>query len=81
MKTTVELPEELLREAMRLSGLPTKRAAILAALEEFVRRRRRQKLLSMLGRTEIALTQDELERMRQGDGDGEGRPKLAAPPR
>ncbi len=71
MKTTVDLPEDLLEEARRLSGLPTKRAVLLTALAEFVHRHRKKQLLEMLGRTDIALTQSDLERLRGDDEDHE----------
>ena len=67
MKTTLDLPEELLEEARRLSGLRTKRAVVLAALEEFIRRRRKEQLLDMLGRTEVGITHAEVEELRGDD--------------
>ncbi|MEV0332017.1 type II toxin-antitoxin system VapB family antitoxin [Nocardia sp. NPDC050717] len=36
MATTVEIPDELLAEALRLTGLPTKKAVINLAMSELV---------------------------------------------
>ena len=38
LKTTIDIPEETLRDAVRYAKVKTKRAAILAALEDFNRR-------------------------------------------
>jgi len=39
MKTTIDIPAGELRDAMRFTGAETRRAAILAALADFNRRR------------------------------------------
>ena len=65
MRTTLDLDEELLREAGRLSGATTKRALIEEALAEFVRARNADKLRQMIGTYELNLTAQELKRMRR----------------
>ncbi|MFT4176404.1 MAG: type II toxin-antitoxin system VapB family antitoxin [Luteolibacter sp.] len=40
MKTTVDIPEKVLADAMRFSKAKTKREAILTAMEEYNRRQR-----------------------------------------
>jgi Arc/MetJ family transcription regulator len=40
MKTTIDIPESELKDAMRFTGAKTKRAAVLEALSDFNRRRR-----------------------------------------
>jgi Arc/MetJ family transcription regulator len=37
MRTNIELDDALIAEAMELSGLPTKKAAVAQALRDFVR--------------------------------------------
>jgi len=64
MRSTIDLPDELLEEARRLSGLRTKRAVVIAALEEFIRQRRLARLRRRLGRTELQITLEELEQLR-----------------
>jgi hypothetical protein len=67
MRSTVDLPDELIEQARALSGIATKRDVIVAALEEFVRRRRVERLRSRLGTMRLDLTQDDLRRMRVED--------------
>jgi Arc/MetJ family transcription regulator len=50
MRTNVEIDEELMREALRLSGLKTKRAVIDAALRMFVRVQRQADILDLAGK-------------------------------
>lgn len=40
MKTTIDIPDAALADAMRFTGAKTKREAVVKALEEFNRRRR-----------------------------------------
>ena len=40
MKTTIDIPESELKDAMRFTGAKTKRAAVVEALSDFNRRRR-----------------------------------------
>jgi hypothetical protein len=65
MKTTVDIPEKELREAMRHAGAKTKREAVVTAIREYNRRRRLQGVLSRFGTFQEFMTQDELRRMRE----------------
>ena len=64
MKTTVDIPDEVLKEAMRHSKASTKRDASVGALEEYNRRKRMAALTRHLGTFEHFMTLDELMRMR-----------------
>ena len=65
MKTTVDIPENELREAMSYTGAKTKREAVVIALSEFNRRRRLQKLVESFGTLDEFMTQEELRRIRE----------------
>ena len=52
MRTNIVIDDQLLAEAQRLSGAPTKRATVEFALQELVRRRARRKVLDLQGRVE-----------------------------
>ena len=65
MKTTLDIPEEEMREAIRHTGAKTKREAVVTALAEFNRRRRLQKLVEKFGTLDDFMTQEELRRMRE----------------
>ena len=45
MKTTVDIPEKELKDAMRFARAKTKREAVVAALQEFNRRHRMAELV------------------------------------
>jgi len=49
MATNLALDPALLQRAFELSGLPTKKAAVSLALEEFIRRHEQRGLLELFG--------------------------------
>jgi len=64
MKTTVDIPEKELEEALRHTGAKTKREAVVIALSELNRRRRLQKLVERFGTLDDFMSQEDLRRMR-----------------
>lgn len=60
MKTTIDIPESELKEAMDYLGAATKKDAVVAALREFNRRHRSATLLAFSGTCEFD-TNDEIE--------------------
>jgi Arc/MetJ family transcription regulator len=67
MKTTVDIPEKVLKEAMRFSKAGTKREAVLAALEDYNRRHRMAKLVRFLGKSDGFYSDEELQSLRKMD--------------
>jgi Arc/MetJ family transcription regulator len=53
MRTNIEIDDELIEEAQRLSGLKTKRAVIDAALRMFVRVQHQKDVLQLAGKVEF----------------------------
>ncbi|MEW6357315.1 MAG: type II toxin-antitoxin system VapB family antitoxin [Planctomycetota bacterium] len=53
MRTTLDIPEALVDEAMKLSHQRTKTAVIITALEEFVRRSKIRGLKKFRGRLNL----------------------------
>jgi hypothetical protein len=49
MKTTIDIPDEVLRDAMRFTRATTKREAVVTILEAFNRRRRMAELVKYAG--------------------------------
>ena len=49
MKTTIDIPENELKDAMRFTNAKTKREAVVRVLEEFNRRRRMAELIRYSG--------------------------------
>lgn len=53
MRTTINLPDDLLTEAIKLSKEKTRTATIIAALREYIRARRVERLIARRGRLEF----------------------------
>jgi len=70
MRTTVDLPEELMSDLMALSKTRKKKDAVRVALEEFVRRKKVEKLLALPGKIDISDVTVELERMELDESNG-----------
>ena len=60
MKTTIDIPDAALADAMRFTGAKTKREAVVKALEEFNRQQRVKDLIASFGTLDFA-TNDEIE--------------------
>lgn len=55
MRTTLDLPEELLEEAKRLLGFKSKTDTIIISLQELIRRKRIEELKKMAGKVELTI--------------------------
>jgi len=64
MKSTFDIPSGLLSEAMRLAGVKTKRAAVLAALDDYSKRGRMRELAMRLGNSETFMSSSDLQALR-----------------
>ena len=74
MKTTIDIPEDELSDAMRFTRAKTKREAVVTALADFNRRQRMAELVEYAGTCPGMMTVDELrarrwERVKGGDPD------------
>ncbi len=66
MRTTFDIDEALIGEVMKVAQANTKKGAIVIALKEYLRAKRRQELANMIGTyAEFVLTLEELEQMRR----------------
>jgi Arc/MetJ family transcription regulator len=52
MATNLDIDPELLERAFQLSGAKTKKAAVTAALREFIARREQARILDLFGKLE-----------------------------
>jgi Arc/MetJ family transcription regulator len=55
MRTTLDLPQDLLEEAQRLLGFKSKTDVVVLSLTELVRRRRIEELKALPGKIELEL--------------------------
>ena len=60
MRTTLDLPENLLLEAMKATRTGTKTAVIIKALEELVRKSRISDLKKYKGKIDLDINLDEI---------------------
>ncbi len=67
MRTLIDIDERVLKEALKLTQAKTKKEVVNLSLRELVRRKRIQRLKSKLGRLDLDLDLEKLERMREND--------------
>jgi len=67
MKTLIDIPDDLMKELLKWSKAKTKKAAVTLAITEFLNRKKREKLISLMGKLDLNMTQEDLERMRRDD--------------
>lgn len=60
MRTTLDLPEDLLFEAMRSTGKKTKTAVIVEALKEIIRKQKLSEILTYRGKIDLPIDLDVL---------------------
>jgi Arc/MetJ family transcription regulator len=68
MKTTIDIPELAMEEAMKFTGAKTKREAVVTAVERFNRLKRLEKLNARVrGQFRDFMTQADLKAIRAAD--------------
>ena len=65
MKTTVDIPDDELKDVIRFTRARTKREAIVAAITDFNRRRRLAELVKHAGTCDDLITVEELQSQRR----------------
>jgi hypothetical protein len=66
MKTTIDIPNGTMSQAMKFTGAKTKREAVVTAVDEFNRHRRLKAMAERLhGSCPDFMSQEDLKRMRQ----------------
>jgi len=63
-KTTVVIDDELLNEAMKISGARTKKNVIAAGLKELIHKKNLETFRHELGTFDLALSLEELKKLR-----------------
>ncbi len=74
MKTTIDIPDALLAEAIEFTGAKTKREAILAAVGDFNRRKKVERLIANFGTLDFASNEEieagDMEEIRRREEEG-----------
>ena len=65
MKTTVDIPDQVLKDVMRFTQATTKREAIVTAIADFNRRRRMAALIEHAGKADSLMSPEELQALRR----------------
>lgn len=66
MRTTLDIPEKLINDLLKVLKLSKKNEAVRIAVEDFVRRKKREKLLSLKGGIDI---EDVSRKIREAERD------------
>lgn len=66
MRTTLDIPERLINDLLKVLKLSKKNEAVRIAVEDFVRRKKREKLLSLKGGIDI---EDMSKKIREAERD------------
>jgi len=61
MRATLNLPDALIHSLLQITGEKKKTKAICLAIEDYIRRNRREKLLSLSGKVQFDLGWQEME--------------------
>ncbi len=65
MKTTLDIDDDILKKVMDVSKSKTKKGAIVTALNEYLRLKKREELKDLIGNyKDFDLTLDDLRKMR-----------------
>lgn len=67
MKTTVDIPDKELEDAMKFTRAKTKREAIVTAIAEFNRRERMAEIVKYSGSSSSMITVAKLKKLRRRD--------------
>ena len=67
MRSTIDIDEHVLAEAMKVANVRTKKELIDLSLRELVRKKRRERLSSKLGKISLNISASQLGKMRKDE--------------
>jgi Arc/MetJ family transcription regulator len=67
MRTTLDLPEDLVNETLEVSGARSKTTAICLALQEYIRMKKSKRLLDYKGKIDLDLDTAKIRKERDRD--------------
>jgi hypothetical protein len=70
MKTSLDIPDDELRDVVRFTEAKTKREAIITAVADYNRRKRAEKLLRHFGTFDSVMTNEEIEALEEREKGG-----------
>lgn len=69
MRTTLDIPRDLIEEARRILGFKSKTDTVILSLQELIRRRRIEELKDLMGSVELDIDLDASRRRPKGKPD------------
>lgn len=66
MRTTIDIPEELIEEARRILGFKSKTDTVIVSLQEMIRKKRIEELKNLMGAVELKIDLDQSRRRPDG---------------
>lgn len=63
MRATLNIPDDLMSQVIKLTGEKSKTRAIIATMQEFIRQRKIKELLQLRGKIKIEDVTEELEKL------------------
>ena len=67
MKTSLDIPENELREVMKFTKAKTKREAVVTAISDYNRRKRAEELVKCFGTFDSLMTNEEIEELEKSE--------------
>jgi Arc/MetJ family transcription regulator len=64
MRTTIDIPENIMAEAMRLAGVRSKTTTVILSLQEFINHKKIEKLRALRGKIDLDIDLEALRRNR-----------------
>lgn len=65
MRTTLDLPEDLINELVELTGEKTKTNALIHAMKDFIKRKKLEEVFNALGNVEFDLSANEIRNLNE----------------
>jgi len=65
MKTTIDIPEDILSEVLLYSKKKSKKDAIVTAMQEYIQKKKMEKFALKLGTLENIISTNELQKIRR----------------
>lgn len=68
MRTTLDIPEDLIQEARRVLGFKSKTDTVIVSLRELIRRKKIEELKNLMGKVDLQIDLDRTRRRPHRNG-------------
>ena len=67
MRSTIDIDEKLLKEAQKITGAKTKKELVNLSLQELIRKKRKEHLISLFGSSVLNISLEDVEKLRKDE--------------